>query len=178
MPEARSSRTPATALSARPWEQLPPELGSALRPDVPGTVEAIIEAIRATVPAYSRPLDDNFGATIRSGVERALGDFLDEIGGGSAAGPHPGTYEDLGRLEAREGRTMEALLAAYRVGARVSWRRASALADEAGFPPRRWRCWRSPFSPTSTSWPRARPRATPRSTPAWRAPPRAVGVPW
>lgn len=102
---------------------------------MPGTVEAILEAIRATVPAYSRPLEGNFGATIRMGVERALGDFLDEIEGATPAGSHPATYEDLGRLEAREGRTMEALLAAYRVGARVSWRRASALAGEAGFAP-------------------------------------------
>ncbi|MDQ3720518.1 MAG: PucR family transcriptional regulator, partial [Actinomycetota bacterium] len=98
-------------------------------------MEAIIDAIRATVPAYSRPLEDNFGATIRMGVERALGDFLDEIEGGPPAGSHPATYEGLGRLEAREGRTMEGLLAAYRVGARVSWRRASALAGEAGFAP-------------------------------------------
>lgn len=97
-------------------------------------VEAIIDAIRATVPAYARPLEGNFGANIRMGVERALGDFLDEIEGG----PPPEsstTYEDLGRLEAREGRTMEALLTAYRVGARVSWRRAYGLAGEAGFPP-------------------------------------------
>jgi len=106
-----------------------------LRPDLPGTVEAILEAIRATVPAYSRPLEGTFGATIRMGVERALGDFVDEIEGGSPAGSQPATYEGLGRLEAREGRTMEALLAAYRVGARVSWRRASALAGEAGFAP-------------------------------------------
>ena len=32
-----------------------------------------------------------------------------------------GAYE-LGRGEARSGRSMDALLAAYRVGARVSWR--------------------------------------------------------
>ena len=38
---------------------------------------------------------------------------------------HDGAYE-LGRGEARSGRTMDALLAAYRVGARVSWRDLSA----------------------------------------------------
>ena len=38
----------------------------------------------------------------------------------------------LGRGEARSGRTMDALLAAYRVGARVSWRELSATAVEAG----------------------------------------------
>ena len=38
-----------------------------------------------------------------------------------------GAYE-LGRGEARSGRSMDALLAAYRVGARVSWRHMSASA--------------------------------------------------
>jgi PucR C-terminal helix-turn-helix domain len=97
-------------------------------------VDAIIEAIRATVPAYARPLEGTFGANIRMGVERALGDFLDEIEGRPPPDPSA-TYEGLGRLEAREGRTMDALLTAYRTGARVSWRRASALAGEAGFAP-------------------------------------------
>ena len=38
----------------------------------------------------------------------------------------------LGRGEARSGRSMDALLAAYRVGARVSWRELSASASAAG----------------------------------------------
>ena len=42
-----------------------------------------------------------------------------------------GAYE-LGRGEARSGRSMDALLAAYRVGARVSWRHMSASAVRAG----------------------------------------------
>ena len=42
-----------------------------------------------------------------------------------------GAYE-LGRGEARSGRSMDALLAAYRVGARVSWRHMSATASRPG----------------------------------------------
>jgi hypothetical protein len=48
------------------------------------------------------------------------------------AGPLPERelYADLGRGEAREGRSLEALLAAYRIGARVAWRRAAERARE------------------------------------------------
>src|SRR5690349_24185523 len=38
----------------------------------------------------------------------------------------------LGRGEARSGRSADALLAAYRVGARVAWREMAAVAVAAG----------------------------------------------
>ena len=41
-------------------------------------------------------------------------------------------YRALGRGEHRERRSLDALLAAYRLGARVAWRRVSAIAIEAG----------------------------------------------
>ena len=40
-------------------------------------------------------------------------------------------YRGLGRGEHRERRSLDALLAAYRLGARVAWRRVSAIAIEA-----------------------------------------------
>jgi hypothetical protein len=101
---------------------------------VPATVEEIIEEIRAGVPAYARPLEGAFGQAIRTGVERALWEFLDGVEG-KPAQEEPGRdiYAMLGRGEVRLGRSMEALLAAYRIGARVAWRRASAVGREAGF---------------------------------------------
>ena len=44
-----------------------------------------------------------------------------------------GSYQ-LGRGEARSGRTTDALLAAFRIGARVSWRELSAIAVRNGLP--------------------------------------------
>jgi hypothetical protein len=102
---------------------------------VPDLAEEIIEAIRQEVPAYARPLEGSFGQAIRTGVERALRDFVDEVEGKRPQPPRSGRdiYVQLGRGEVREGRTMDALLRAYRVGARVAWRRASAVGREAGF---------------------------------------------
>ncbi len=45
-----------------------------------------------------------------------------------------GAYE-LGRGEARQGRSIDALLSAYRVGARVSWRELSETAVDRGLSP-------------------------------------------
>ena len=93
----------------------------------------MIEAIRTAVPAYARPLEGAFGEGIRTGVIRALEQFV------SAAEGRPmrparrrDIYFELGRGEAREGRGLDALLAAYRVGARVAWRHAAAAARGAG----------------------------------------------
>ncbi len=92
----------------------------------------MIAAIRERVPAYRRPLRGRFGVGIRLGVEEALGQFVDLIADPelerSAASR---VYRGLGAGEYRERRTLDALLDAYRLGARVSWRRIASLAIEA-----------------------------------------------
>jgi PucR C-terminal helix-turn-helix domain len=110
-------------------------VAAALRPGLPGLAEEMIDEIREAVPAYARPLEGAFGVAIRVGVEQALADFLDEVEGKEREGDTDGRdiYHALGRGEAREGRTMEALLAAYRVGARVAWRRSAEAGRRAGF---------------------------------------------
>ncbi len=125
----------AQKLEARPWSGLPPALGTTLRPALPALTEEIIEAIRVEVPAYRRPLEGNFGAGVRTGVEQALGWFVDMVEHPDADVPdRREVYAALGAGEAREGRTLDALMSAYRIGARVAWRRLalSARAAEVG----------------------------------------------
>jgi hypothetical protein len=45
-------------------------------------------------------------------------------------------YLNLGRGEMRAGRSLDALLAAYRLGARVAWRRLAEAGERAGLSPR------------------------------------------
>ena len=128
-----STQKRSASYARRPWTDLPPEVASALRPFLRQTVDEIIQTIRDAVPAYARPLEGDFGTALRAGVERALGDFLDEVEGKDVAAGESSIYVALGRGEAREGRTMEALLAAYRLGARVAWRRSAEQGRRAGF---------------------------------------------
>ena len=85
------------------------------------------------MPEYDRPFQGEFGRGIRTGVEEALSRFLVVIEDPEDA-PPPDVYRALGRGELRQGRGLDALQAAYRVGARVAWRRLSAVADAAGIP--------------------------------------------
>jgi hypothetical protein len=103
-----------------------------LRPSLAELDDEIIEAVR-TVPAYSRPLEGAFGAGVRAGVHGALAHFLAEIesGGPVARGD---VYRGLGRGEMRAGRSLDSLLSAYRIGARVAWRRFAAVGQAAGLP--------------------------------------------
>lgn len=123
-------------VSAGPWSELPPETAAVLRPQLPGLAEEIIEAISSGVPDYTRPLEGEFGDAMRVGVEEALRQFVELV-------EHPDVdreagrqvYVDLGRGEMLAGRSLHALLAAYRVGARVAWRRLVAAGEAAGLDP-------------------------------------------
>jgi hypothetical protein len=120
-------------MASQPWHELPPEIAQVLRPKLSELAEEIIDAVR-TVPAYARPLEGPFGAGMRSGVEQGLQHFLAEI---EAGGPvsRPDVYRGLGRGEMRAGRSLESLLSAYRMGARVAWRRFAASGVQAGLEP-------------------------------------------
>ena len=119
---------------------LDPQVVAALRAQLPAVAEQTVAAVTAEVPGYGE-LTGPMGATIEQAVQTALGAFLRlaeqsrESDPGTPLQPAlEGAYA-LGRGEARSGRTMDALLAAYRVGARVSWREMSATAVASGSPP-------------------------------------------
>ncbi|MFE4001040.1 PucR family transcriptional regulator [Nocardioides sp. YIM B13467] len=121
---------------------LTPEVVASIRAVLPQVGDDVVAAIIAEVPPYQDALSGHMGETIRNAVGVALGGFLSLASGAglasdvSAATPPAvqGAY-DLGRGEARSGRTMEALLAAYRIGARVAWRELAGKAVEGGMEP-------------------------------------------
>ncbi len=115
---------------------MPPEVGAALRPELPGLGDEIIDAISRGVPDYARPLEGPFGDALRVGVAEALRQFVELVENPQedrAAGRR--VYVELGRAEMLAGRSLDALLAAYRLGARVAWRRLAAAGEAAGLDP-------------------------------------------
>ncbi|HTN24449.1 MAG TPA: helix-turn-helix domain-containing protein [Solirubrobacteraceae bacterium] len=117
-------------------EGIPPEVAAVLRPVLPDLAAETIRAIGREVPDYSRPLEGRLGVTVRYGTERALRRFVDSIEqSGSVSDRDRRIYVELGRLEMREGRTLGALLAAYRVGAQIAWRRFVEAGTRAGLEP-------------------------------------------
>jgi hypothetical protein len=117
-------------------EQLPSDLADVLRPVLPSLAEEIITAIGAEVPEYARPLEGPFGRGLRAGVERALGRFVETlVDPADDDGETREIYVALGRGEMRAGRSLDALLSAYRLGARIAWERCLEVGQAAGHTP-------------------------------------------
>jgi hypothetical protein len=115
---------------------LPPALADVLRPELGRLADEIVDEIRQGVPEFDRPLQGAFGTGIRLGVEQSLGQFVDRIANATAHLPHdPRVPRALGRGEFHEGRSADALQAAYRIGARASWRRFATIGMRAGYSP-------------------------------------------
>jgi hypothetical protein len=116
------------------------ELTSSLEERLPAVAEHTVAAVIDEVPGYSGAWAGPMGAQINRAVEMALRGFLSlaaRTEGSDPSTPLGPTLEGayaLGRGEARSGRTMDALLAAYRVGARVAWRELAAAAVAGGLP--------------------------------------------
>jgi hypothetical protein len=115
---------------------LPPQAADALRPVLPRLADDIIAAIAAEVPVYARPMEGRFGQVVRFGVEVALNRFVDLLVGEPAEDASSrDTYVRLGAGEFEGGRSLDALLAAYRVGARLAWRRFVEAGTRAHLEP-------------------------------------------
>src|SRR3954466_6684844 len=128
---ATTSGDPFVRMNNRPWATLDPEVAAPLRPRVPTLVGEVIDAVQAAVPEYGA-LDP----AVTRGVHVALDGFLDLVEGGDETRlPGREGYERFGQAEARTGRSLDALLTAYRAGARVAWRGFAEAGHDGGVDP-------------------------------------------
>jgi hypothetical protein len=112
------------ALDDEPWRDLPARVADLIEGEIDPIATEILESIALEVPEYARPLEGRFGRGIRRGVEEALAQFVALIRDPDAGrGSGREVYLALGRGEQRAGRPLDSLQAAYRIGARVAWRR-------------------------------------------------------
>lgn len=125
-----TAANPAVGLSAEAFERL--------RGVVPRVADEAVTTIMREVPSYAGPFSEAMGQRIRVAVQMALMNLLElaRVGSGTdpakPIAPSTAAAYELGRGEARSGRSMDALLAAYRVGARVAWRGLSREAVAHG----------------------------------------------
>lgn len=119
--QPRDNTIPVTEL------HLDPAVLDALEAQLPDVAAATVAAVSAEVPAYAEGLSEQMAAGIAAGVRMALAAFLRLVA--DSGDPDPSAAHDaatdgayrLGRTEAHQGRTIDALLAAYRIGARTAW---------------------------------------------------------
>jgi len=122
--------------AARPFAAIPADAAAVLRPVLPGLADELVRAIAVEVPDYARAMEGEFGRVVRLGVETALGRFVDLIEDPTGDdGRGKATYVNLGRGEMRAGRSLDALLSAYRLGSRLAWRRFVEAGVAGGLEP-------------------------------------------
>ena len=116
------------------------DMAARLRGRLPAVAEQTVLAVIAEVPGYAGALSGEMRTNIERAVQMALRGFVRLAENAKEADPRTplqpalaAAYE-LGRGEERDGRTMDALLAAYRVGARVAWRELSSVMVDQGLP--------------------------------------------
>jgi hypothetical protein len=94
-----------------------------MRPELGRAAEEVIDAIQREVPEYARPNDDTYTSTVRRAVHQATAQFVLQIADpGTSREATAQLFRDIGRIEAAEGRSLEPLQSALRLGARVTWR--------------------------------------------------------
>ncbi len=119
-----------------------------LPPAFVSLAEDITAAVMSEVEEYAQPGDEEAARAVRRVARDAVAGFAARLTG-QAASPtaglpgtgSPGTasaagmFRDLGRLLAMEGRSLGALHAALRVGARVTWHRLQEQARQGNGDP-------------------------------------------
>ena len=120
--------------------ELDPQTQEQLARAITAAADEAVESIMVEVPGYAGALAGRLGQNIRGAVQLALANFLTMATRGGVSDPSMPIAQstaaayDLGRGEARSGRSVDALLAAYRIGARVSWRHFSEVAVACNVP--------------------------------------------
>ncbi|WP_037558611.1 helix-turn-helix domain-containing protein [Spirillospora albida] len=121
----------------RPWADLPRELADHMRPHLDEVADDMMQEIQTRVREYDRPGDGSYSGTLRLAVERVLHYFVDRV---ADPGHEPGSVTDffraIGRGEAGEGRSLDAMQTAMRVGGMVAWRRLTEGAETLEVSPR------------------------------------------
>lgn len=108
-------------------------MAPAFREQAGAVAQRIIEQIQYTIPEYQRPLEGAFGKAIRDGVEQGVVDFLDRLLGNAPVDDRTNeVFRQLGRFEVAEGRGLEVLHSAFRLGVRVGWKRLAEIGLGAG----------------------------------------------
>src|ERR1044072_6163192 len=99
-----------------------------LRADIGELAEETMRTIEHSIPEYARPADETYRRPLRAGVEQALYGFLGILERRDDTAWRD-VYRAIGAGEMREGRSLDALQAAIRIGARIGLRHFIAFAE-------------------------------------------------
>lgn len=116
------------------WAPLPEAVSAAMAAVLPAVAERTVAAVVSDVPSYADAFSGRTGQNIERAVQQSLAAFLQLVSRGDDPDTSPSVQPALdgafalGQGEARQNRSTDVLLAAFRIGARTAWREWSAVA--------------------------------------------------
>jgi PucR C-terminal helix-turn-helix domain len=128
------SRSANPAAPDFPLSGVPAGLAEPLRPHLEAAAIEMVGEIQGLVPEYARPPESRYGRRMRWAVEQTVRQFVDAIGRPDIDwGTVTGIFEGIGAYEARQGRSLDGLQSAIRVGGQVACRRFIKDARRLGW---------------------------------------------
>ncbi|MDQ0939078.1 helix-turn-helix domain-containing protein [Streptomyces sp. V1I1] len=105
--------------------------------EVPALAQAILEEIRREYPGLPLAVDDSGEPMALIGIRGALEDFVGHlvVEENRPHGRQLEVFQEFGRGEVLQGRSLDSLQAIYRLGVRLAWRRFSEIGQQVEIPP-------------------------------------------
>nr|WP_052479206.1 helix-turn-helix domain-containing protein [Kibdelosporangium sp. MJ126-NF4]CEL22961.1 regulatory protein [Kibdelosporangium sp. MJ126-NF4]CTQ90100.1 regulatory protein [Kibdelosporangium sp. MJ126-NF4] len=126
---------PGDGSSATLWFRLPAELAVLYRPRVAELADEIADELRRTVPAFAS-MDGSCDRKVTGYIQQAITQFVDRLA--DPTSPRDYTAERFRQLALHDdihgSPILDILQTAYRVGARVAWRRVADEGTKIGVP--------------------------------------------
>jgi PucR C-terminal helix-turn-helix domain len=102
-------------------------------PELDSLATDMTAAILREAPGYGRPDDDAHAAAVHHVARDAVHQFAARVADPAApTEPMTRMFRDIGRVAAADGRGLDPLHSALRVGARVAWQRLREIAGQGG----------------------------------------------
>ncbi|UGY91205.1 PucR family transcriptional regulator [Streptomyces gobiensis] len=127
----------ATVRSA--WGDVPAtqlrQFAERARNEIPVLAQDILREIRREYPGLPVILDESGEPMSLIGIRRALEHFVEHLATGlGSPHVHPRVFQEFGRGELLQGRSLDSLQAIYRLGVRLAWRRLAEIGQQAEIP--------------------------------------------
>jgi hypothetical protein len=104
------------------------------RSEAPELAQSILFKIRQEYP-YLQLVEDESGEPLALvGIRRAIEGFVHNLTAGGHPRVPPEMFQEFGRGEGLEGRSLDALQAIYRLGVRLTWRRLAEIGQQVDIP--------------------------------------------
>jgi hypothetical protein len=122
------------------WQDVPRlrvrQFASLAMEEVPELAQEILSEIRREYPGLPLVLDESGEPMALVGIRRALEHFVEHLTAGAGRpSVHPEVFQEFGRGEVLQGRSLDSLQAIYRLGVRLAWRRLAEIGQQVGIPP-------------------------------------------